>query len=46
VVVNVGLDAVLWNGKLSITADWYNKKSNGLLFPVSLPALLGEDALM
>ena len=42
VVINVGLDGVLWNGKLSITADWYNKKSTGLLFPVSLPALLGE----
>jgi TonB-dependent starch-binding outer membrane protein SusC len=42
VVIDVGLDAVLWNGKLSISADWYNKKSTGLLFPVTLPALLGE----
>src|SRR4029077_14900878 len=42
VVINVGLDGVLWNGKLSINADWYNKKTTGLLFPVSLPALLGE----
>ncbi|PWT76267.1 MAG: SusC/RagA family TonB-linked outer membrane protein [Bacteroidetes bacterium] len=42
VVINMGLDGVLWNGKLSITADWYNKKSTGLLFPVLLPALLGE----
>ena len=42
VVVNVGIDGVFWNGKLSVTADWYNKKSTGLLFPASLPALLGE----
>jgi hypothetical protein len=42
VVIDVGLDVILWNGKLSITTDWYNKKSTGLLFPVSLPALLGE----
>jgi TonB-linked SusC/RagA family outer membrane protein len=42
VVVNIGIDGVFLNGKLSITADWYNKKSTGLLFPVSLPALLGE----
>ena len=42
VVVNVGIDGVFWNGKLSVTADWYNKKSTGLLFPVSLPAILGE----
>ncbi len=42
VVTNIGFDAVLWNGKLNLTADWYNKNSTGLLFPVSLPALLGE----
>ena len=42
VVTNIGLDAVFWKGKLSLTADWYNKNSTGLLFPVSLPAILGE----
>ncbi len=34
VVTNLGLDGVFWNGKLSISRDWYNKKSTGLLFPV------------
>jgi len=42
IVTNIGFDAVFWNGKLSLTADWYNKNSTGLLFPISLPALLGE----
>ena len=42
IVTNIGLDAVFWNGELSLTADWYNKNSTGLLFPLSLPALLGE----
>ncbi|MEP7320398.1 MAG: SusC/RagA family TonB-linked outer membrane protein [Saprospiraceae bacterium] len=42
VVSNIGFESVLLNGKLSITADWYAKKSNGLLFPISLPALLGD----
>jgi len=41
-VLNAGLDGIFWNGKLSITADWYIKKTKGLLFPVSLPALLGD----
>jgi TonB-linked SusC/RagA family outer membrane protein len=40
-VTNIGLDAVLWNGKLGVTADVYNKNSTGLLFPVVLPGLLG-----
>jgi TonB-linked SusC/RagA family outer membrane protein len=42
IVTNIGLDAVFWNGEFSVTADWYNKNSTGLLFPLSLPALLGE----
>jgi TonB-linked SusC/RagA family outer membrane protein len=41
VVTNIGLDAVLWNGKFGITADVYNKNSTGLLFPIILPGLLG-----
>jgi len=41
-VFNIGLDGVLWNGKLSFAADYYNKKTTGLLFPVTLPDLLGD----
>ena len=42
IVTNIGFESMFWNGKLSITADWYNKISSGLLFPVPLPALLGD----
>ena len=27
--------------KLSLTVDWYNKKAKGLLFPITLPDILG-----
>jgi len=40
-MTNVGFESILWQGKLSITADWYQKKSTGLLFQASLPAILG-----
>ena len=42
IVSNIGFESIFWNGKLSLTVDWYNKRSTGLLFPVSLPALLGD----
>ena len=41
IVINAGFESILWNGKLSITSDLYKKKSSGLLFPVSLPDILG-----
>ena len=44
VVTNLGLDAIFWNGKLSITADVYDKVSQGLLFPVSLPDYISGGA--
>ncbi len=41
IMTNAGFESVLWKGKLSIAADWYQKKSTGLLFQASLPAILG-----
>lgn len=41
IVGTIGVESVFWNGKLSITADVYNKKASGLLFPVTLPDVLG-----
>jgi TonB-linked SusC/RagA family outer membrane protein len=41
IVTNIGFESVFWNGRLSVTADWYKKKAKGLLFPVSLPDVLG-----
>jgi TonB-linked SusC/RagA family outer membrane protein len=42
IVTNLGADAIFWKGKLSVSADWYIKKTEGLLFPLQLPALLGD----
>ncbi len=42
IVGNIGFESILWNGLLSITADYYNKKSSGLLFQLSLPDILGS----
>jgi TonB-linked SusC/RagA family outer membrane protein len=44
IVTNIGLESIFFSGKLNLTADWYNKVSSGLLFPVSLPAVLGAAA--
>jgi TonB-linked SusC/RagA family outer membrane protein len=38
---DIGLDGILWNSKLSFSLDWWIKKSNGLLFPLALPQVLG-----
>jgi len=44
IVVNAGFESILWNGKLNITVDWYKKKSKGLLFPITLPDVVGGAA--
>jgi len=41
IVTNIGFESVFWNGMLSITVDKYKKKAKGLLFPITLPAILG-----
>ena len=38
---DVGADAIILKGKLTFSADYYNKKSEGLLFPLALPSVLG-----
>jgi TonB-dependent starch-binding outer membrane protein SusC len=41
IMTDVGFESVLWNGLLSVTLDWYDKKSTGLLFQVALPGIFG-----
>jgi TonB-linked SusC/RagA family outer membrane protein len=41
VVTNIGLDGILWNGKVSFATDWYIKKSTGLLYNLAIPAVFG-----
>ena len=37
VISNFGFDALLFNSRLNLTAEYYVKKANGLLFPDQLP---------
>ena len=41
IVTNVGLDAMLFNSKLEITAEYYKKYIDGLLFQQTLPGIAG-----
>ncbi|MCF7568808.1 TonB-dependent receptor [Sabulilitoribacter arenilitoris] len=38
---NVGLDIGFWNDRLSLTAEYYNNKTNDLLFNVPIPLVTG-----
>jgi TonB-linked SusC/RagA family outer membrane protein len=41
VVSNAGFDATILNNRVTLSAEWYQKKINGLLFPQALPATAG-----
>lgn len=38
---NIGLDGEALNGGLYFTAEWYNKNTNGMLYPLPLPTSSG-----
>ncbi|MDR1335694.1 MAG: TonB-dependent receptor [Tannerella sp.] len=42
--VNLGLDVTTLDGRLSVTLDYYDKKTEDLLAPVSVPAYNGADS--
>ncbi len=42
-VLDVGIDATLW-GKFNITADWYQKHTDGILMTLNLPLGNGVNA--
>jgi TonB-linked SusC/RagA family outer membrane protein len=39
--VDIGLDFALFNNRIQVTADWYQKKTKDLLYNVSLPITSG-----
>ena len=41
---NLGLDVRFWAGKLSVTADYYVKKTLGLLVAAPIPGIVGNNA--
>ena len=42
IVTNIGFESLFWNGKLSLTVDWYNKTSTGSIIPGVLASFLGD----
>ena len=44
---NVGIDATILNNRVSITADYFNKRTSDLLFPITQPSLPARgDAIL
>jgi TonB-linked SusC/RagA family outer membrane protein len=39
---NIGLDAAFFKGRLSMTADYFNRLTTGILTPVIIPAQIGN----
>ena len=39
--LNIGLDMSMLNNKLVLTAEYYNKETNNMLLPVSIPVITG-----
>lgn len=39
--IDIGLDAVLLNGKVNLTVDYYNRKTSDMLVNVPVPVMLG-----
>ncbi|MBQ3203449.1 MAG: TonB-dependent receptor [Alistipes sp.] len=41
---NIGIDATFFNNRLTLTADWYNKKTAGMLLSMPVPGYAGDSA--
>ncbi len=41
--VNIGFDLAVLKGRVSLSADYYNKKTKNLIFPQNLPATTGNN---
>lgn len=40
---NIGFDVTVLRGRLTLSADYYNKKTKRLIFPLNLPATAGNN---
>ena len=40
---DAGVDVGLWKNRLSLSLDYYDKRTNGMLMTMSLPAYIGND---
>ena len=41
--INVGLDLSLFNNRISLVAEWYDKRSNDMLMPLQMPSYMGTN---
>lgn len=41
-ITNIGLDAALWNNKLEITVDVFDKRTNDILARINIPNQVGD----
>ena len=42
--LDFGIDLGFWSNRLTLTADWYNKKTTGMLLSMPVPAYAGDSA--
>jgi TonB-linked SusC/RagA family outer membrane protein len=40
---DIGLDVGVWNNRLSLTADWYSRQTNDMIYQVPVPSSAGYD---
>jgi TonB-linked SusC/RagA family outer membrane protein len=43
-MTNIGVDASLWNNKVALTAEFYNRETDGLLLRVPIPSSIGYSS--
>lgn len=43
-MTNIGVDVSLWNNKVSLTAEYYNRETDGLLLRVPVPVSIGYSS--
>ena len=41
---DIGVDAAFFNNRLTLTADWYSKKTSGMLLSMPVPGYAGDSA--
>jgi len=44
VSTNIGMDMAFWGGRINLTVDWYNNKSDDLLMKVAIPTSTGYSS--
>lgn len=43
---DIGLDLELWNGRIALTAEYYNRQTTGLLYGIAMPSTTGFTSVL